>query len=151
MSMDEIARGVEKIQPLKHRLQLVSGEINVIDNSANTQPEAAAEALQVLSEFPGRRILVTGGFTELEEQADVKNHAYGVQIIGRADYVVLIDPENTRQIAAALAKKNYLKSAVRTVYTEADAAAIVKEIATKGDTILYEGIYPQADEEDEEE
>ena len=150
-SMEEIARGVEKIQPLKHRLQLVAGDVNIIDNSANTMPEAAAEALQVLAEFPGRRILVTGGFTELEEQADVKNHAYGIQIVGCADYVVLIDPENTRQIAAALAKKNYLKSAVRTVYTEADAAAIVKEIATKGDTILYEGIYPQADDEDEEE
>jgi len=150
MGMDEIARGVEKIQPLKHKLQLIAGDVNIIDNSANTLPEAAAEALQVLSEFPGRRILVTAGFPELEEQADVKSHAYGVQIVGRADYVVLINPENTKQIAAALAKKNFLKSAVRTVYTEADAAAIVKEMATKGDTILYEGIYPVAEDEDEE-
>lgn len=150
MEMDEIARGVEKIQPLKHRMQLIAGDVNIIDNSANTLPESASEALNVLAEFPGRRVLVTAGFADLEEQADVKTHSYGIQVARCADYVVLIGPENTRLIAGALAKKGFVKSAVRTVFTEADAVAIVKEIITKGDTILYEGVYPSADDEDDE-
>ena len=55
---------MEKLKPLRHQLQLVSkGDLNVIDDSGNALPEGAAEALRVLRDFPGRRILVTAGLT----------------------------------------------------------------------------------------
>lgn len=147
MTMEEIVRGVEKIRPLRHQMQLTAGEINVIDDSASVLPEAAAEALRVLADFPGRRILVTGGFTELDKDASDKNYAFGTQIPGCADYVILIDPEFTRPIVRGMVQNDFPKSSLRIVSEEGDAAAIVKEIAQKGDTVLYEGILPEEDAE----
>ena len=146
LSMEEIARGVEKLKPTRHRLQLRPGTINVIDNSLNTLPEGAAEALQVLKEFPGRRVLVTAGLTELETNADDKNYAFGLQIAGCADYVVLIGPEETRSVMRGLMSTGYPKSSVRMVSELSDAAALVQEIAGEGDSVLYEGVYPEEDD-----
>ena len=148
MTMDGIARGVEKLKPLRHQLQLVSRDgINVIDDSGNSLPEGAAEALRVLRDFPGRRILVTAGLTELESDAEDKNFALGTQVVGCADYVILIGPEQTRALMSGLMSRRFPKSSVRTVQDEADAAALVREIAETGDSVLYEGVWPEPDED----
>ena len=145
MTLDEIARGVEKLKPLRHQLQLVSkGDLNVIDDSSNALPEGAAEALRVLRDFPGRRILITAGLTELESDAEDKNFALGTQVVGCADYVILICPEQTRALMSGLMSRKFPKSSVRMVQDEADAAALVREIAEKGDSVLYEGVWPDA-------
>ena len=146
MTLDEIARGVEKLKPLRHQLQLVSkGDLNVIDDPGNALPEGAAEALRVLRDFPGRRILITAGLTELESDAEDKNFALGTQVVGCADYVILIGPEQTRALMSGLMSRKFPKSSVRMVQDEADAAALVREIAEKGDSVLYEGVWPDAD------
>ena len=137
LSMEEIARGVEKLKPLRHRLQLVPGELNVIDDSLNALPEGAEEALRVLAEFPGRRILVTAGLAGLGADAGDRNFAFGTQIAGCADYVVLVGPESTREVMRGLMSARYPKSSVRMVREDADAAALVKELAGKGDSVLY--------------
>ena len=148
LTMQEIARGIEKLRPVKHHLQLIPGAINVIDDSENTLPDGAAEALCVLADFPGRRILVTAGLTELERNSADKNYAFGTQITGCADYVILIGPEDTRDLMRGLMSTPFPKSSVRMVRDEYDAAAIIQEIATEGDTVLYEGVYPDPDEEE---
>lgn len=147
LSMEEIARGAEKLKPAKHHLQLIPGKINVIDDSQNHLPEAALEALRVLKEFPGRRILVTAGLAEPEKGAANVNYAYGVQIPVSADYVILLDPEATQEIMDGLMSVKFPKSSVRMVRDGADAAAMVRELAGEGDTLLYEGVYPQEDGE----
>lgn len=151
LTMEEIVRGIEKLRPIRHHLQLIPGEINIIDDSENVNPEGAAEALRVLSELPGRRILVTAGLTELEKNADDQNFAFGMQIASCADYVILIGPEETRPVMRGLMNAKYPKSSVRMVRDEYDAAALVKEIAQKGDSVLYEGIYPEDDGDEDEE
>ena len=149
LSMEQIKSGVEKIRPIRGHLQLVPGEINVIDDSLNTLPECAAEALKILSEFPGRRIVVTAGMTELEKNANDANYQLGIEIAASADYAILIGPEETRQVLAGInTDKDFPHSSVRMVRDPDDAAAIVKEIAEAGDTVLYEGIYPEEDEEE---
>ena len=143
MRMEEIAKGAAKARPLKHHLQSIAGEVNVIDNSENTRPEAAVEALKVLADFPGRRILVTGGFPHLDDRVEDRAYAFGLEIPDRADYVILIDPDETKPIMSALLSKRFPKSSVRMVNRLEDAAAFVHEIAGAGDTVLYEGVYPE--------
>ena len=150
LTMEEIRRGAEKIRPIRGHLQLMPGEINVIDDSLNTLPEAAGEALRVLSEFPGRRIVVTGGLTELGQNANDANFQLGMHIAACADYAILIGPEETRQVLAGINKdEDFPHSSIRMVRDPEDAAALVRELAEKGDTILYEGIYPEEEEEEE--
>ena len=152
LNMEEIKRGIEKIRPIRGHLQLVPGEINVIDDSLNTLPECAAEALHILSEFPGRRIVVTAGMTELEKGASDANYQLGMQIAASADYAILIGPEETRQVLAGISTdSDFPHSSIRMVRDPEDAANLVKEIAEAGDTVLYEGVYPEAEEDDEDE
>ena len=149
LTMEEIKRGVEKIRPIRGHLQLIPGEINVIDDSLNTLPEAAAEALSILSVFPGRRIVVTEGMTELGKGANDANYQLGMQIAACADFAILIGPEETRQVFAGItADKDFPHSSIRIVSDPEDAATLVKELAEAGDTVLYEGIYPEEDEEE---
>jgi len=136
--MEEIAAGVEKLQPVRHHLQLTAGEINVLDDSRNTRMEAGVEALRILSELPGRRIVVTKGFLDHETGAAAKNFAFGTQIARFADYVVLIDPEKTLSVMEGLMSKRFPKPSVRMVREVEDAAALIDEIAEAGDTVLYE-------------
>jgi len=138
MTMEEIAAGVEKLQPVRHHLQLTAGEINVLDDSRNTRMEAGVEALRILSELPGRRIVVTKGFLDHETGAAAKNFAFGTQIARFADYVVLIDPEKTLSVMEGLMSKRFPKPSVRMVREVEDAAALIDEIAEAGDTVLYE-------------
>ena len=148
LSMAEIIQGIEKLKPTRHRLQLIQGDISVIDNSLNTLHEGAQEALQVLKDFPGRRILVTVGLNDVEENADDVNYAYGMQAAGCADYVVLIDPESTKSVMRGLMRRGFPKSSVRMVSDLTDAAELVREIAGKGDSVLYEGVYPEDETEE---
>lgn len=143
LSMEEIARGIGKLRPIRHHLQCIPGTLNVIDDSQNTLPEAAAEALKLFSEFPGRRILVTAGLNALEQDAADKNFAFGMQIAASADYVILVGPEDTREVMRGLMSAHYPKSSVRMVREGEDAAALVQEIASAGDSVLYEGVYPE--------
>lgn len=143
LSMEEIVRGIEKIRPIRHHLQLMPGEINLIDDSLNANEAAAIEALHVLSDMPGRRILVTAGLSEASRGIEDANYAFGMQISGCADYVILIGPEDTRSVMRGLMKSGFPKSSVRMVRDEYDAAAMVKELAAAGDTVLYEGIFPE--------
>lgn len=143
LSMEEISRGVEKLKPVRGRMQLIPGKVNLIDDSRNELPEAAMEALKVLAEFPGRRIIVTTGFPNVGDGG----FAFGVQMAASADYAVLIDPENTREIMRGLMSAGYPKSSVRMVREIEDAAALIEDLAGEGDSLLYEGVHPEAEGE----
>lgn len=142
LSMEEIARGAQKLKPIRHHMQLIPGARCTIDDSANALPEAAMEALKVLSEFPGRRVAVTAGLPAAEDGG----YAFGVQLAASADYVVLIDPERTREIMRGLMSAGYPKSSVRMVREEDDATALIDELAGEGDSVLYEGVLPGEEE-----
>ena len=154
MTMEEIAAGIEKIRPIHHHLQLIPGEVCVIDDSENVNPEGAAEALRVLNRFNMGKIVVTAGLYDTDDD-DAHNYELGTQIAEVADYCVLIGPEDTRQVMKGLVKKGFSKASVRMVRDEYDAAAIVQDIIEKGKqpgelkigAVLYEGIYPEEDEE----
>ena len=147
--MEEIRSGVEKIRPIRGHMQLIPGAVNVIDDSQNTLPEGATEALRVLSEFPGRRIVVTAGLAELEKGANEANFELGMHIADCADYAILIGPEETRQVLLGINKNGeFPSSSIRVVSDPEDAVALVRELAEDGDTVLYEGFHPGMDDEE---
>ncbi|MFQ7078609.1 MAG: Mur ligase family protein [Christensenellaceae bacterium] len=53
---EEIARGIEGIRPVPHRLQLIEGDgVYILDDSYNANPRGAREAVEALSVFPRAR------------------------------------------------------------------------------------------------
>ena len=140
LSMEEIAAGVARLRPFEHKLQLFTGEKTVIDDTSNLYAEGAAEALSVLSGFSGRRVIVTSGIPEPGSQPDDVNYAFGTQIKGCADYVILVgDRQKMRVIQRGLLSTGFPKGAVQIVSDSNEAEDLVNMWTGKGDVVLYEG------------
>jgi UDP-N-acetylmuramoyl-tripeptide--D-alanyl-D-alanine ligase len=74
-----LATAVRRLKPIPHRLELKPpmGERIYIDDAYNSNPEGAAEAVQVLSGYSGMtRVLVTPGMVELGEQEYAVNREF---------------------------------------------------------------------------
>ena len=65
LELEQIALAIRKLEPIEHRLQLVPGDMIVIDDTLNEDSDGAFEAVRVLAQMPGRRIAVTPGLGEL--------------------------------------------------------------------------------------
>lgn len=147
LGMEQIAKGAEKLKPRSHQLQGIPGSIHIVDNGGNSLPAGAEEALRVLADLPGRRILVTAGLSEPEGKLSESNFAFGTQVPGRADFALLVAPEDgddedlapLRAMMNGMSSAKFPKGSVRMVRGAEDAAAILAEIAGEGDTILFEG------------
>lgn len=81
ISKNDIKTGLEKIQPVKGRLQLKTG-INgsqVIDDTYNANPESLKVALDVLGSFSGQHYLALGDMGELGEDSRILHEQAGKQ------------------------------------------------------------------------
>ena len=90
LTEEEIAEGIAKIVPVPHRLQLIeSGGVHILDDSYNSNPEGAAEAVRALFRFPGRKIVVTPGLVETGILDEKLGRELGARLVG-LDLVILV-------------------------------------------------------------
>ncbi len=97
---------------LEHRLQPIQGAggVLVIDDTYNSNPRGAAEALAVLGELPGgKKVLVTPGMIELAEREAEEHRLLGQRAAAVCDEVMMrparsgraAGPASDRAICAA--------------------------------------------------
>ena len=144
MTLREIARGVARLQPVEHRLQLLPnpGGMTIIDDAFNANPRGVEAALRVLAQFPPRRIIVTPGLVELGgEEADY-NRRMGGEIAGAADIAVLVGRKHTGPIAEGLRAAGFPEEEIHTVGSLEEASALLGRIGRAGDTVLFENDLP---------
>ncbi len=144
MTLEEIARGVARVQPVEHRLQLIEGAngMTVIDDAFNANPSGAAAAFEVLSGFPGRHIVVTPGLVEQGEKEEELNFRFGQQMAAACDIAILVGPRRTRPIARGLLSTGFDRESLFPVASLEDAKAIIARVARPGDAILFENDLP---------
>lgn len=139
LTMEEIAAGISRLQSFERKLQLLDGDRIIIDDTLNDSPLGTAEALNVLAEFPGRRIIVTPGLPLTEAKGDEANYAFGVQMKGCVDAVILVgEKKKVRPIGRGLLSTGFPKASIHIVADMDDAEDLLNEISGKGDTVLYE-------------
>lgn len=143
LSMEEIRRGIEKIKPIEHRMQIVTtSPYTIIDDAFNSNPKGAEEALKVLSKMPQRRIIVTPGFVELGIKQDESHFELGRQIAQYTDAAILVGGERTDMIQKGIVSQGYVMENVYTVQSLQEALEVVQRIATPGSTVLFENDLP---------
>ena len=144
LNLSQIARGISRIKPVDHRLQLIRhpGGLNVIDDSFNSNIQGARQAFQVLKQFPGKRIVITPGMVELGEQEYEMNRQFGTFMADCCDLAILVGKKRSEAIAGGLREKGYPDSAVLTVASLEDATDLLKKSAGAGDTVLFENDLP---------
>ena len=142
MKLSEIARGIRKIQPVEHRLQLIRGPVSVIDDAFNSNPEGAKEALNVLSGFLGQRVIVTPGMVEMGEEEDRYNYIFGTQIAAVCDAAILVGEKHTKPIAKGLVQSGFDRNKLFVVASLEEAQEKLKSLVKSGDVVLFEHDLP---------
>ena len=150
LTMEQIAQGVKRIQPVEHRLQLIAGELNVIDDAFNSNPSGAKEALIVLNGFPGRHLIITPGMVEMGQDEDKYNYEFGRQIAESCDAAILVGPRHTKPILQGMLKQGFDESKVLTVTTLEEATAHIRDFVSAGDAVLFENDLPDNYNESEQ-
>jgi UDP-N-acetylmuramoyl-tripeptide--D-alanyl-D-alanine ligase len=145
LSLDDLVRAIHDLPPVPHRLQLIdSGSgVTVIDDSYNSNPIGAMEALEVLRSFTaGQRILVTPGMVELGALEAQLNEELGAKAAEVCDYVVLVGVERTKPLVAGLERKSYPREKIKVVRDLRAATLVLPTIVSSGDTVLFENDLP---------
>lgn len=147
MDLESIARGVEKIEPVEHRLNIVDGGtgVIVIDDAFNSNPVGFRAALDVLGAFTtGQKIIITPGMVELGEMEEEENYKIGKEIANVCDYVILVGKKRTEPIARGLRDENYSEERLIVVNTLQQATEQLAHLTRPGDVVLFENDLPDS-------
>ena len=150
LTMEEIKRGIERVEPIPHRLNIIdpgTGVI-VIDDAFNSNPIGARAALDVLSQFKeGRKIIITPGMVELGEREEEANRELGGNIGKVCDFVILVGGNRTKPIHEGLMDVGYNEECIFVVKNLDEATRELQKIVRPNDVVLFENDLPDNYEE----
>jgi UDP-N-acetylmuramoyl-tripeptide--D-alanyl-D-alanine ligase len=94
VSLPGIVAGLNNVQPVKGRTvaQLATNGIRVIDDTYNANPTSVAAATDILTSFPGRKVLVLGDIGELGDWAEQGHRDVGAYAAGKVDALYAVGP-----------------------------------------------------------
>ncbi len=145
MSLEEIARGISKVEPVPHRLQLMNlgTGIIIIDDAFNSNPDGAKAALDVISKFEGgRKIVITPGMIELGDSEFEENKEFGRNIAKTCDFAILVGEDRAVPIKAGIEEARFPKESIFIARNLDRATEILGQLARPGDVVLFENDLP---------
>ncbi|MGL4522403.1 MAG: Mur ligase family protein, partial [Bacilli bacterium] len=97
---EKMVSAVRKMKPVKHRLELIKrgGNITIIDNSFNSNPEGSKMSVNVLGRMPGKKVIITPGMIELGEKEYELNKAFGKHAAEVCDYCIFVGRKQTKPL-----------------------------------------------------
>ncbi len=111
ISADEIIKSVAELEFVPHRLELIKTHINILDDSYNCSIASAKEAIDVLTSFDGKKMVVTPGIIEGGRDEYSINFRLG-ELISKSDFIVIVGEHNKKAIEDGLITKNVCKEKI---------------------------------------
>ena len=144
LTAEQIARGIRKLQPVEHRLQLIPnpGGITLIDDAFNSNIRGAEQAFSVLYAFPETRIVITPGMVELGKMEYEMNRQFGEYMAEGCDIAILVGKKRSEAIAEGLRAKGFSENRIHVADSLDEAASYMRSIVKPGDTVLFENDLP---------
>ena len=104
----KIKEGIENITPIPSRLELKAGKKRaaIIDDTYNANPSSFLSAIEVLNEFPGKKILVIGDMAELGENSRIYHQELSRSIKETKIDITLGLGKYTKEIITLLGRNN---------------------------------------------
>lgn len=103
VELKTIAKIINQLQPIKHRLEFKEcGDYFIIDDAFNSNQVGFENALEVLSFFKGKKIVVTPGIVELNKDAYNVNYLIAKKIAKIADVCIIVNEENKKALSDGL-------------------------------------------------
>lgn len=144
LSDAQLRRGIAQLRPIEARLEAKEqpdGSV-VINNGFNANPESSRASLEFLSNYAGRKIVITPGFVELGPLEKEYHLKLGEHIAQAADLVLLVGPKRTQPIREGLLGAGFKEQSIQSFKTLKEAQAYLDTIRQAGDIILYENDLP---------
>ncbi|MCI9233663.1 MAG: UDP-N-acetylmuramoyl-tripeptide--D-alanyl-D-alanine ligase [Bacilli bacterium] len=143
ISMEQLFLGVKKVNAIEHRLELKKyGNINLIDDAYNSNPDGSKMAVEVLGMMPGKKIIVTPGMIELGPDEYHYNKTFGEQIAEVVDEVILIGEKQTKPIQDGLENKAFKKEHIHILNDVKLAFPLMQQLAGEETYVLLENDLP---------
>ena len=144
MTPDLIAQGINRIQTIGHRLEIVTNNKNIaiIDDSYNASPDGIKAAMEVLDAFTGRKIVVTPGLVELGKEEAAANLAFGKMLASHADLVIIIGKHNAVMLIDGLVDGGMSKDDIKFAKNLNRGNELLNSIMKEGDVVLFENDLP---------
>ncbi len=144
LTPEEIATGINRIQSVNHRLELVPNNkgVVIIDDSYNSNEDGVKAAMEVLSTFSGRKIVFTPGLVELGKIENVVNYEFGKILAKHADLVFVIDKHNAEMLITGLLEAGMPRENIKFAPSLNKGNAMLNQIIREGDVILFENDLP---------
>jgi len=136
LSIEQLQQKVLKLKPVPHRLQKmeVGGKI-IIDDSFNGNLEGMLESYELVKSYGGRKILVTPGIIEADEEQNVK---LAKKIDSVFDTVIITGNINRKTLC-----ENILRADKIVLKNKEELENVLAEITKAGDLILFSNDAPQ--------
>ncbi len=144
MTLDEIAVAIEKLRTIPHRLEIVksSSTYTIIDDAYNSSVEGSKASLEVLSNFEGKKFVITPGLVELGTEQFNCNFEFGRNMAAVCDYVIVDCTINFEAIKAGLVYAGFKEENIIQVGTLSQAVEMLNKLATSEDVVLFENDLP---------
>jgi len=144
LTLKQISRGVNKLQPIKSRLELISSpnSFTIINDAFNSNPISSKAALKVLAQYPQRRIIITPGMVELGTKESEYNQEFGRSIAAAADIAIIVGKKRAQPIIAGLKEAGFPEENIHQVDSLEASTALLRTFVRKEDTVLYENDLP---------
>lgn len=135
LTADEIFCGIQKAEPVPHRLNLIAENgVYVLDDGYNASEKSALQALEILSGFAGRKYVVTPGIVETGIEDAAVNRPLGARL-AQFDGVYL-------HSGASALKEGYLlaggkEETLRTYRSLEEVRSQLSAELQEGDAVLF--------------
>ena len=144
ISLDDLVPQIKSLKNVEHRLQLISHQnINIIDDSYNSNPVSSKSALDTLSQFSGTKIIVTPGLIELGDDEKKYNFELGKYACNICDYIFLVNSRPAKYILDGISSTDFNKNKVFNVNSPQEAMKQILNLNIKDMvTVLLENDLP---------
>ena len=143
ISISNLQKGVKKVRPVEHRLELKKmGKINIIDDAYNANPDGTKMALDVLDSMKGEKIVISSGMIELGSEQDKLNKELGEYMSKKTDIAILLGKEQTKPIYDGLISKKFNKDNIYVLDNINEAFDLVKKISGNDTYVLVQSDLP---------
>ena len=130
LSPEEIRRGLEKIEPIPHRLQRIdAGGKVILDDSFNGNIDGMMASFDLATTWPGRKILITPGLVEADEKLNEKVAKRADEIFDR----IIV----TGDLNYAIFKRFVAPEKLRRLERKSQMEEMLVEETRPGDLILF--------------
>ena len=141
--IQSIIESIKELEPVAHRLELKNaGKYTILDDSYNSSVQGYKSALEVLSLFEGKKIIVTPGLVELGLEEKQCNKDFGLAISKICDICIVVNQANAKEIIEGIKSNEESKTQIIEAINLADARLKLNECVEENACILFENDLP---------